>query len=85
LGWSPVIVEAEIQQVQSQFPMLDDSAGVFENWLQLVKAHAVQGKKVHDARLVAVMQTYGITHLLTFNYADFQRYPNIVVISPSDL
>lgn len=84
LGWSPAVVEIEIQQLQDQFPLLEDSPAVFLNWLQLVKQHVVQGKKVHDARLVAVMQTYGVTHLLTFNGDDFQRYPDITVISPHE-
>jgi predicted nucleic acid-binding protein len=83
LGWSPVLAEAEIQQLRHQFPMLDDRSDVFLNWLQLVKQHAVQGKNVHDARLVAIMQTYGITHLLTFNVDDFRRYSDITVVHPS--
>ena len=85
LGWSPALVEAEIQQIQNQFPTLDDNPDVFLNWLQLVKQHAVHGKNVHDARLTAVMQTYGLTHLLTFNVADFQRYPAIMVVNPAEL
>jgi predicted nucleic acid-binding protein len=79
------VVEAEIQQLQDQFPMLADSPEVFINWLQLVKHHTVQGKKVHDARLVAVMQTYGVTHLLTFNGDDFRRYQEIATISPNQI
>jgi predicted nucleic acid-binding protein len=85
LGWSPDLAEAEIQQLQHQFPMLDDKPDVFLNWLQLVKQHAVQGKTVHDARLVAIMRTYGITHLLTFNVDDFQRYASITVVHPLQL
>ena len=45
LGWSPALVESEIQQLQNQFPTLNDNPNVFSNWLQLVKQHAVQGKK----------------------------------------
>jgi hypothetical protein len=35
--------------------------------------HTVAGVKVHDARLIASMKVYGITHLLTFNTEDFTR------------
>lgn len=84
LGWSSTVVETELEQLQQQFPMLDDTAEVFSKWLHLVKQYAVQGKQVHDARLVAVMQAYGLTHLLTFNGEDFQRYP-ITAVHPSEI
>ena len=32
------------------------------------------GKQVHDTRIVAVMLTYNVTHLLTFNVPDFLRF-----------
>ena len=41
--------------------------------------------QVHDARLVALMQVHGITHILTLNRADFARYPGIVPIDPVSL
>ncbi len=85
LGWSPALVEEEIEQLRQQFPMLDDTPDVFLNWLQLVKQQTVQGKKVHDTRLVAVMQTYDVTHLLTFNVDDFRRYATITLVNPNEL
>jgi predicted nucleic acid-binding protein len=45
----------------------------------------VSGKKSHDARLVAVMNTQNITRVLTFNTDDFARYPGITAIHPRDL
>ena len=47
--------------------------------------HAVLGVQVHDARLVAVMNVYGVQSLLTFNADDFKRFPQIVVINPKDV
>lgn len=85
LGWSATLTEAETQQLHLQFPMLDDRSDIFPIWLQLVKQYHVLGKKVHDARLVAVMQTHNITHLLTFNVADFQRFAEITVVHPSEV
>jgi predicted nucleic acid-binding protein len=42
---------------------------------------------VHDARLVAVMRTHGVTHILTFNVSDFVRYQSmgIVPVHPSSV
>jgi len=46
----------------------------------------VVGRQVCDARLVAVMQAYGITRILTLNPAGFRRYaPLIAIDDPQDL
>ncbi len=44
--------------------------------------YEVAGRTVFDARLVAVMATHRITHLLTMNRSDFQRFAGIVVEEP---
>jgi hypothetical protein len=36
-----------------------------------VKQLPVHGERVHDARIVAVLQAHAVEHLLTFNGADF--------------
>ncbi len=53
------------------------------HWRQLVDRYDVRGRQVHDARLVAVMLTYDITHLLTLNAADFYRFEEITVVVPT--
>jgi predicted nucleic acid-binding protein len=85
LGWSPTLAETEIQQLRDQFPMLDDRPEVFVNWLKLVRQYEIQGKQVHDTRLVAVMYTHSVDHLLTFNVDDFRRYPIITVVHPGEV
>jgi hypothetical protein len=40
------------------------------------------GKPAHDARLVAAMERHGLTHLLTFNLVDFQRYAGLELLDP---
>ena len=35
--------------------------------------------------LVAAMHVYGVSHLLTFNVADFRRFSNITVQHPQDV
>jgi predicted nucleic acid-binding protein len=49
----------------------------------LVGTHLVSGKQAHDAHLVAVMLVYAVTDILTFNIADFRRYPGITVLDPA--
>ncbi len=43
--------------------------------------YRVSGKNAHDARLVAVMKPHGITRILTFNAADFARYPAVTAMT----
>ncbi|MBA3946314.1 MAG: hypothetical protein H0X37_17335 [Herpetosiphonaceae bacterium] len=69
----------------TQLPLLDDTPAVFVHWLKLVTTHRVIGRRVHDARLVAVMQAHRISHLLTFNGDDFRQFDEIVVVEPAKL
>ena len=58
---------------------------VHREWRRLVVAYQVRGVKVHDARLVAVLRTYRIRHLLTLNEEDFERYAEVVVVRPESI
>lgn len=40
------------------------------------------GAKVHGARLVASMKTYGIFRIVTFNVSDFTRFTGIEAMHP---
>ncbi len=64
---------------------LPDDEQVYVIWRQLVVAHSIRGVQVHDARLVAIMQAYGLTHILTLNIGDFERFPNITAVHPSQV
>jgi hypothetical protein len=50
-----------------------------------VSHYAVSGKNAHDARLVAAMHIHRLGQLLTFNCADFHRFPGITVLSPDQV
>ena len=78
-------VRLEIDRVLAQFPLLDDTPAVFVHWLDLVSTHRVIGRRVHDARLVAVMLVHGISHLLTFNRDDFRQFSEIVIVEPAQV
>ncbi len=66
------------------FAMLPDLPAIYPEWKRLVDSCQVSGKNAHDARLVAAMRIHGLTHLLTFNTADFARYTTITVHDPKD-
>jgi predicted nucleic acid-binding protein len=42
------------------------------------------GVKVHDAKLVAMMNVHGVRRILTFNTDDFLRY-GVEAVHPSSL
>jgi predicted nucleic acid-binding protein len=74
-----------IERILTQFPLLDDIPAIFAVWLRLVTTHQVTGRRVHDARLAAVMLAHGVTHLLTFNGDDFRQFTEIVIVEPPDV
>jgi predicted nucleic acid-binding protein len=81
-GWSAR--EAEATKLLEQFPLLPETPAVFDEWLRLVIQHAVVGKQVHDARIVAMLNVHGIANLLTLNVQDFRAY-GINAVSPETI
>jgi hypothetical protein len=71
-----------LDHLLSMFVLVRDERKVFDFWEQLVSNHDVKGKQVHDARIVAAMMRHAVSHLLTFNIADFARYAEITAIDP---
>lgn len=67
------------------FILLPDTPGIHDEWRRLVITHAVVGVQVHDARLVAAMNVYGLANVLTLNPADFTRYPGITALHPQNI
>jgi len=86
LGLDGSVAETIAAQFESLFPLLPEGPDIFPVWKTLVRDHAVHGKQVHDARLVAVCHVYRISHVLTFNVSHFTRLsttePGLVVESP---
>jgi predicted nucleic acid-binding protein len=56
-----------------------------EIWRQLVVQYQVFGKNGHDAHLAAAKLRHGVTHILTFNGKDFERFVGLTVLSPSSM
>src|SRR5947208_884988 len=53
LGMSQVEADAQLSKLLGGIDVLYDSAAVIQELRRLTVAHAVKGKSVHDARLVA--------------------------------
>jgi predicted nucleic acid-binding protein len=82
LGFTPAFALGEVGKIETVLTLLPDTPAVYEEWKGLVAKHAVSGAKVHDARLVAIMNVHGVRRILTFNSSDFARF-EIEVLHPS--
>ena len=76
---------AHIKSFRETFTLLPDTPDIFSEWERLVESHSVSGRQAHDARLVAAMLVHGVSHLFTFNAADFKRYDEITVVDPASV
>lgn len=86
-GLTPLETDRLLRIAERLFPLLPDSPAVYPEWRRLVVTYGVSGVQVHDARLVAAMISHGVTHILTFNTADFARYATegIVAVDPGTI
>jgi predicted nucleic acid-binding protein len=84
LGFSVALTLSELEKIERLLAVLPDSPAVYSEWKRLVVRHGVMGVKVHDAKLVAMMNVHGIRRILTFNTDDFLRY-GVEAIHPSSL
>ena len=76
---------AHLTTFQRTFTLLPDTPDIFSGWAGLVELHSVVGRQAHDARLAAAMLAHGVSHLLTFNDADFKRYNEITIVNPQNV
>lgn len=85
LGWTAAAARSEARNIEAVFPLLPEVDTIYPLWGALVDAYGIIGRQVYDARLVAVMQTHGISHILTMNGNHFRRFSGIVVVDPQSL
>ncbi|MDQ2798848.1 MAG: PIN domain nuclease, partial [Armatimonadota bacterium] len=89
LGFTTAQAEIELAKIETLFPLLPDSPAIYPEWRRLVTLAGVSGKPTHDARLMAVAVTNGISNLLTFNGNDFTRFtslaPTVTLLDPNQV
>ena len=81
LGMTPEQASQWLDFFQRRFALLPDREELLMLWHALVKTLRITGVRSHDARLIAAMQSYGITRLLTFDADDFKGFP-ITLLDP---
>lgn len=85
LGWNTSQTTNYVNDLLDNFILITETSDTFFHWFQLVKDYDIKGKRTHDIRLLAVMKSHNITHLLTFNPHDFIKIPEIIIIHPQDI
>jgi predicted nucleic acid-binding protein len=85
LGLSHEGALQEVSGIERLLTLLPDIPAIYPAWKEVVADNQVQGVKVYDARLVAVMRVYAVDSVLTFNTADFKRYSSITALHPSSV
>lgn len=82
LGLTPAEADQDLQRFLDILPCPPEPPDVLPRWRSLVKQSETRGRPAHDARLVAVMDAWGITDLVTLNPADFVRFPHVRCLTP---
>ncbi len=78
-------VERRVRFIERWGLFLPENAADYLDWKRIVASQRVTGVAVHDARIVAAMNTAGISNILTLNVADFRRYTHLQAWSPEDV
>ncbi|MGD9720031.1 MAG: type II toxin-antitoxin system VapC family toxin [Pirellulales bacterium] len=84
-GQSIPTTERRVKFIENVGTLLSESPAVYQKWRELLIRFNVVGLAVYDARLVAMMEIAGISHIVTLNGADFARYPSITSVTPAGI
>ena len=88
LGWTPARAVRQVRLYRAGFALLLETGAGLDEWERLIESYKVNGKPTHDARFVAAMKVYGLTHFLTFNPKHFRRYEageSMTVVDPASI
>jgi predicted nucleic acid-binding protein len=71
-----------VQSFELRFFIAEDGHAVTARLLSLLASIPCGGRQIHDANIVATMQTHGISKLLTHNIVDFARFSGSITVLP---
>jgi len=71
-----------VRYFQQRFRVVYETPVITEKLLMLTQNVEVGGKQIHDANIVATMLANNITHLLTHNITDFNRFDDFITVIP---
>jgi len=57
-------------------------AGTVTRWVDLAERYGIRGADIFDLQLLATMLEHGIRRIYTFNRTDFERFPDVEILTP---
>lgn len=75
-------VDAALQELEAILPalkLLPETEEVSQQLRGLVHRYQVQGKRIHDANIVATMMVHQLKRLATYNRADFRDFTEVTL------
>jgi len=84
LGLSPAQAIRNIREFRGRAHLLPETREVAAELIRLVDEHALQGKRVHDANVVAAAHHHHVSAIVTSNTADYEGLCRIPVLTPAD-
>lgn len=85
LGLTLGETDRRLHLIEQQFQFLPETEATYAQWRRIVVECGVSGVQVHDARLAAVMNLNHVSHVLTLNPRDFERFTGLTPVHPHDL
>jgi predicted nucleic acid-binding protein len=71
----------ELEALLTSLEVLGETEETATRLRDLIRRYQVRGKQIHDANIVAVMSSYGISRLATYNSIDFERFKEVMLAS----
>ena len=85
IGWTAQQARTAIDAAIDAYTLLPYPTSTISSWLAMCDESAVLGRQAHDAHLAATLLEAGVSHLLTLNPTDFNRFPNLTVVTPDEV
>lgn len=84
LGLSPDQAVSNLTAFRRHAVLLEESEVTSRRLTELVECFCLQGKRIHDANIVATMATHAISQLITENTGDFKVFNEITIATVAD-
>jgi predicted nucleic acid-binding protein len=84
-GLSAERTRKRLALIERVFVVVTEDDHSYQLWKGLLLNNGITGVAVHDARLVSVMLSRGISTIVTLNDRDFRRYAGITVLTPDSV
>ncbi|TVR54425.1 MAG: PIN domain-containing protein [Puniceicoccaceae bacterium] len=80
LGLPPADACQNVRAFQQLVQILPEGQESQDRLTALIRHHGLRGKRIHDANLVAVMDTHGLVQIKTYNGQDFSAFEHIIQV-----